>query len=130
VFTDAGKSSAFVAWWATWPAEQVNGRIVSDRVAYSLFGFDATGERAGLTYPPGYVQEIRPLIVGDDSIPLAEIQKFVSVTPEEYRALREKIREDPKVAYRLPVNHLAKILASARTYQSIGLDILGRGQPD
>jgi len=26
-----------VAWWATWPAETVRGRIVTDRVAYQLF---------------------------------------------------------------------------------------------
>ncbi len=131
IFTDAGKTSAFVGWWATWPAEPVNGYMVSDRVAYSLFGYEAeAGDRAGATSPPGYFQEIRPKITDDASIPLREVQQFVSVTPAEFAALRARIRDDPKGAYRLPVNHLTKILASARSYQAIGLDLLSRGQPD
>src|SRR5262249_14537867 len=96
IFTDAGKSSAFVAWWATWPAEAVQGHMVSDRVAYSLFGFDAEGDHAGATYPPEYFRQIRPLIVSDDAIPFSTVERFVSVGPEEFRALREKIKEDPK----------------------------------
>ena len=42
IFTDVGKTSSFVAWWATWPAEPVLGHMVSDRVAYSLFGYEAS----------------------------------------------------------------------------------------
>ncbi len=131
IFSDAGKSVGFVAWWATWPAEPVTGHMVSDRVAYSLFGYEAAaGDRAGATYPPGYYQEIRPQVLDDSRIPLAEVQRFVRVTPEEWSDLRDRIRKDPKVAYRLPVNHLTKILASSRSYQAIGLDLLKRGQPD
>src|SRR3990172_1578823 len=39
ILTDAGVASSWVAWWATWPAERILGRMVSDRVAYSLFGY-------------------------------------------------------------------------------------------
>jgi tetratricopeptide (TPR) repeat protein len=131
IFSDAGKSVGFVAWWATWPAETVNGYLVSDRVAYSLFGYEAAeGDRAGATYPPGYYQEIKPRLLDDSRIPLAEVQRFVRVAPGEWSDLRGRIRQDPKVAYRLPVNHLTKILASSVSYQAIGLDLLGRGQPD
>jgi tetratricopeptide (TPR) repeat protein len=131
IFTDAGRTSAFVAWWATWPAEAVEGTMVSDRVAYSLFGFEAgETDRAGATHPAGYFQEIRPKIADDSQIPLAEVQRFARVSPEEFRALRGRIGLDPRGAYREPVNHLTKILASARSYQAIALDILARGQPD
>jgi len=52
MFTDAGKSSAFIAWWATWPSEPVQGFMVSDRVAYSLFGFISSDPGpSGATYP-------------------------------------------------------------------------------
>jgi len=131
IFTDAGRSSAFIAWWATWPAEPVNGYMVSDRVAYSLFGYEAAaGDRAGATFPPGYFQQIRPKIVDDASIRFPEIRSYVAINETEFAGLRARIREDPKVAYRIPVNHLTKILASAASYQAIGLDILARGQPD
>src|SRR5258706_294206 len=32
--------------------------------------------------------------------------------------------------FRHPINHLRRILASEKTYQAIGLDILSHGQPD
>ncbi|MEK7282852.1 MAG: tetratricopeptide repeat protein, partial [Acidobacteriota bacterium] len=128
---DAARSSAFIAWWATWPAEPVDGFMISDRVAYSLFGFVSNDpERQGATYPETYLDEIRPRLVDDGAITLDEIRKFVVVSPAQFAALRRQVQEDPKVAYREPVNHLTKILASARSYQAIALDILGRGQPD
>ena len=131
MFTDAGKSSAFIAWWATWPSEPVQGLMVSDRAAYSLFGFvSSEPERTAVTYPESYFQEIRPKLTNDTSIGLDEIRRFADVTPAEFASLRRQVEEDPKNAYRAPVNHLTKILASQKSYQAIALDILGRGQPD
>jgi predicted AlkP superfamily phosphohydrolase/phosphomutase/Tfp pilus assembly protein PilF len=131
IFGDAGRTSAFVAWWATWPAEPVNGTMVSDRVAYSLFDFVTTApDPAGATHPPDYFGEIRPLLVDDADIGLEEVRRFVKIGEEEFRRLRQQVRDDPKTAYRQPVNHLTKILASARSYHAIGLDLLRRGQPD
>ncbi len=131
IFSDAGRSSAFVAWWATWPSEQVAGYMVSDRVAYSLFGFVSNEpERAGMTYPESYFQDIRPKLTTDAAISLDEVRRFADVRPAEFAALRRQVGEDPKTAYRAPVNHLTKILASQRSYQAIALDILKRSQPD
>ncbi len=131
MFTDAGRPSAFIAWWATWPSEPVQGFMVSDRVAYSLFGFvNSEPEPRGATWPDGYFQEIRPRIVSDRSITLDEVKRFAEVTPAEFAGLRRRAEDDPKSAYREPINHLTKILASQRTYQAIALDILKRGQPD
>jgi len=69
-----------VAWWATWPAETVRGRIVTDRVAFQLFEAEAADwtrddpEAArGKTWPADLFATIRPLIrppagVGDEVI--------------------------------------------------------------
>jgi predicted AlkP superfamily phosphohydrolase/phosphomutase/tetratricopeptide (TPR) repeat protein len=131
MFTDAGRSSSFVAWWATWPSEPIQGYMVSDRVAYSLFGFvSSEPETTGATYPESYFQEIRPKLTNARSISLDEIRRFADVTQVEFASLRRQVDEDPKTAYRAPVNHLTKILASQRSYHAIALDILGRGQPD
>jgi len=131
IFTDAERPSAFIAWWATWPSEPVDGFMVSDRVAYSLFGFvKSEPEPAGATWPAGYFQEIRSRIVSDRSIPLEDVRRFADVSPAEFAELRRKVEADPKSAYQEPINHLTKILAGQRTYQAIALDILKRGQPD
>jgi len=131
IFTDAGRSSAFIAWWATWPSEQVKGYMVSDRVAYSLFGFVSNEPGlAGATYPEEYFRDIRPRLVDAGSIALEEMRRFADVSPAEFAASRDRVIKDPGTAHRDPINHLRKILASERSYQAIALDILSRGQPD
>jgi tetratricopeptide (TPR) repeat protein len=130
IFTDVGRTSAFVAWWATWPAETVQGLIVSDRVAYSLFVVEGgEGALEGLTYPAAYYQEIRPKLVRASDISVEELGQFVEVGPEALRAAREVVKH-PVGDGGDPVQLFARFLSSARTYQAIALDLLGRGQPD
>jgi predicted AlkP superfamily pyrophosphatase or phosphodiesterase len=46
VVSDLGRKVAVVGWWATWPAETVNGTIVSDHTAYHfLFPEGQTGAK-------------------------------------------------------------------------------------
>ncbi|HZN03408.1 MAG TPA: alkaline phosphatase family protein, partial [Candidatus Polarisedimenticolia bacterium] len=112
ILGDVGKTSAFVGWWATWPAEQVEGTIVSDRVAYSTFSFTPDLKDAvGATWPPDYFEKIRPALVAEDKVTDAELRRFADATPDEFR-------------------RLAKIVAGARSYHAAGLDLLRAGQPD
>jgi tetratricopeptide (TPR) repeat protein/predicted AlkP superfamily phosphohydrolase/phosphomutase len=64
-------TSGFVGWFASFPAEETQGFVVSDRFAYHMF--DPRGRRGGrhvagegLTYPPGLYDEIGPLKVSAD----------------------------------------------------------------
>ena len=55
ILSDAGRSVAVVGWWATWPAEDVRGTVVSDHTCYHfLFDEGATGgaDLTGTIYPP------------------------------------------------------------------------------
>jgi predicted AlkP superfamily phosphohydrolase/phosphomutase/tetratricopeptide (TPR) repeat protein len=63
----------FIGWFASFPAEEVEGFIVSDRFAYHMFDpawrhgeKRASGE--GQTYPPGLYDEIDPLKVKPEDI--------------------------------------------------------------
>ena len=112
ILTAAGKSSDVIAWWATWPAEEIQGTLVSDRVAYSTFSFTSDLKDAtGATWPPDYYQDLRPLLVRPESIRDDDLRRFADATPDEFR-------------------RLAQIVASARSYQAAALDLLKRGQPD
>jgi predicted AlkP superfamily phosphohydrolase/phosphomutase/tetratricopeptide (TPR) repeat protein len=112
VLGDVGRTSAFVGWWATWPAEEIDGTMVSDRVAYSTFSFTpGLKDAVGATWPPDYFEKLRPLLVQADDIPDRDLRRFADATPDEFR-------------------RLAKIVAGARSYQAAGLDLLARGQPD
>jgi tetratricopeptide (TPR) repeat protein/predicted AlkP superfamily phosphohydrolase/phosphomutase len=61
----------FVGWFASFPAEEVRGFVVTDRFAYHMF--DPQGRRGArnvaaevLTYPPGLYEEIGPLKVAPE----------------------------------------------------------------
>jgi hypothetical protein len=63
-----GLRSGFVGWFATYPAEEVDGFMVSDRVAYHMFDpawFEGKpgGVSEGLVHPADLLAEIKPMLV-------------------------------------------------------------------
>jgi len=129
-FSAAGLSCDVVAWWATWPAEAVNGTLVSDRVAYSLFSMDGGPPPRGTVFPEAYAGEVARLKVAADSISAEELRPFVSISVSELKELRKQAAADAKFSARNPVLHLTRILAGTKTYQAIALNLLSRGQSD
>ncbi len=131
IFSGRGYSTDVVAWWASWPADRINGRMISDRVAYSLFEVDApaTGE-AGLTHPAELWERIGSTVVSAEAVSYERVSRFIDVTPDEFAAARKRASEDPAEAYKEPTNHLTKILASTDTYHGIALTLLRERQPD
>ena len=74
----AGVDVGVTSWWASWPADPVRGYLVSDRIAYQLFGFRADPEDAqGKTWPPELYERIRPLIVEPDGIGWDEVTPYL-----------------------------------------------------
>jgi predicted AlkP superfamily phosphohydrolase/phosphomutase/tetratricopeptide (TPR) repeat protein len=130
IFTEADRTVDFVAWWASWPAEQINGHMISDRVSYSLFDLDLPADGTATTYPPDYIDQVRDRLIDDAAITYEEVARFADVTREEFLAERTMIEQDRSAAYERPLNHLTKILAATRNYHTINLDLLGRGQSD
>lgn len=129
LFSEQGRTSDVVAWWATWPAEPINGHLVSDRVAYSLFDFELPTDE-GATYPSDYMDQIRPLLIGDDAVSYDEVARFVDVTHDEFSRARQRIERDRRAAYREPLNHLTKVIASTRSYHGVALNLLKNHRAD
>lgn len=116
-----------VGWWATWPAETVRGSVVSDRVAFQLFEqevkddwkSDDPAKNRGKTYPPGLLDDIRPLIKGPAEVTDDEVAWFLpggrfpaSLTPGQRGA----------------VNGFRTVIAAAETYHAIALRQLRAGK--
>lgn len=61
---DQGVDVGIVGWWATWPAERVNGQMVSSSSIPAQGTFKGTflAELENQTYPPALMDEIRPLV--------------------------------------------------------------------
>jgi len=115
MLSDAGVPVGVTAWWATWPAGPVKGYLVTDRVAYQLFGYRSDVRSAeGKTWPAElYDRVVRPRIVGPESISWSDVQHYLDGSRtrlEEFDADERKLLED-----------LRTLLASGRTYLDVAL---------
>ncbi len=129
IHSDFGLSSDFIGWWATWPAEIINGHMVTERISYNLFNLseeDFTDE--GKTYPPELFREITPFIVGAEDISYEEIKNFIHISQDEYDQAWKEAELGNRFDNR--VNHLRKIIASTKTFHNIALHLLQKGQAD
>ena len=89
ILSEHERSVGVIGWWATWPAEPVNGYIVSDRATYSRM--EATTEKEQQNpfrvYPSDLASEIHSFIYAPSDIDTRDIQKFVAVSDSEAEEL-------------------------------------------
>ncbi len=117
-----------IAWWATWPAETVRGRIVTDRVAFQLFEEQmqedwksADPARArGKTFPPELFDEVRPIIKAPAEVSDEEVARFLP--PGTVVA---SLNEDR----RHQLDEFRTILAGGETYHAAALKLFQPGAP-
>jgi predicted AlkP superfamily phosphohydrolase/phosphomutase/Flp pilus assembly protein TadD len=124
ILSEKQRRVAVVGWWATWPAEDVNGAMVSDHFAYHfLFGQGMHGddETEGKTWPPGLVDRLAPLVKRPQDLTLAEVAPFVSVGQQEFD--RPFDLDDDLSGFKWA-------LSAAITYRNVGLDLWKKDRPD
>lgn len=120
----SGRSVAIVGWWATWPAEEVRGAVVSDHAAYHFLfrqGQQGGGGEAGLTWPPSLAAKIAPLLRRPEDLKPAELAPFVHVPAAEL-ARPFDFADD--------LSHLRWALATAFSYRDIGERLWREDKPD
>ncbi len=110
-----------VGWWATHPAEEVNGFFVSDRAGSILF----EGSRDSMAYPPALGEGVGHVIESEGRISDDELTAYVAMSAAGIAAERAKGGglENPLVA-------LAKILAATRTVHRIARGLYDQERPD
>ena len=83
--SDMGLTVGFVNWWCSWPAEAVNGFVVSDRATYNRMEATVNREAASPydTYPQELMTEIGRFIEKPDSISYEEIREFMDLSDSE-----------------------------------------------
>lgn len=120
-----GKKVGVVGWWATWPAEKVNGFLVSDRSAPVLFDPEVLSRSQALTWPEGLADGVRMLVKREWNPSYEEVARAVPVTRAEFDAAvaAKKDLADPVTGYR-------KILAATRIHARLVLELYERERPD
>jgi len=83
-----GGSVGSVGWWNTWPAEAVQGYIVSDRFAHSLYGARVPiADESAVTFPPELAEELRRFALDPDGITRAELERLGEFDDAEWQEL-------------------------------------------
>ena len=123
ILSEVGAQVGVVGWWASWPADPVSGYLVSDRIAYQLFGFrsDASDPK-GKTWPPELYDDLRSRIVAPDRVPWERVVPYLEGTrrrPDEFDPEEQKLLEE-----------LRTLLAAGDTYLDIALHARQRFAPD
>ena len=118
-----GVETGVVGWWATWPADPLGGGyLVSDRIAYQLFGFEADPEDSeGKTWPPELYDDIRPWLLQPESIAWDAVVPYL-----------EGPRQDPaefSVEETAMLDQFRTLLASGETYLRISTELRDRFSP-
>jgi len=120
-----GISVGVVSWWATWPAEKVNGFLVSDRVAPVLLDAESLARAGALTWPEGLADGARLVLSREGSPPFDDVARGLEVTRAEFDASVSagKGLTDPVYGSR-------KILGVTRVTGRIALGLYDRERPE
>jgi len=125
IASDANDQVAVVGWWATWPAETVNGCVVTDHLCYHFLFEDGFEEKAkdpaGKTYPPELVGELARFVKRPGDLTREQTEKFVHVSDEEF---------DRPFSFQDDLGHFKWALATAMTYRDVGLYLWKEKDPD
>ena len=112
----------FINWWASWPAEQIFGRMVSDRIHFwrlQAKGFDV-GE-GNVTYPEELIEDLSRLVMRPDQVTHEHALAFMDVTLEEFEEMKttvyrhHRLKSEFKYFYSMFVSNLRLALELIET---------------
>jgi predicted AlkP superfamily phosphohydrolase/phosphomutase len=121
----AGRKVGVVGWWATHPAEEVNGFFVSDRASPLLYERPSL---AGVVYPAGFESGVAQVIARDGLVLDGELARFVDVPRDEIAKVLAERAAGGRSQH--PVGGLARILGATRVSHRIARDLYDRERPD
>ncbi len=98
ILSDHRVSVGVIGWWATYPAEKVNGFVISDQAStLRNENFEAALNikqkiiphlQNAETYPPELDDEIEKLIAASPDVGLQHLDRFVKLPPKKLAALK------------------------------------------
>ncbi len=118
IVSGVGRSAGVVGWLMSWPAEEVNGFVVSDYLQYAA----AEGQRMnGRTYPPELENAIAADITDWRTMPWSSVQRFLDA-PLDTAAMTPELEQ--------LVRPMKWIMAGDETFARIGAKLYRERRPD
>jgi predicted AlkP superfamily phosphohydrolase/phosphomutase len=138
ILGEQGIKTACVGFWATWPAEEINGYIVSDLASYGRF--KDTSEAANksvqdysylkklpnVTWPEDLVDDILPVMLAPGRVPRETYEKVLPMSDPEW----EEFSRIDRVSRDNDLSLLKFSVVTDLNFHRAGLEILRRHQPD
>lgn len=118
------KRVAFVGWLATWPAERVNGIMVTDRLSYHSAAV-SDESRLSLCSPSSYVETAERVARDVGPLDVATLREYINITEEEFETAAAETYDISN-----PVNNLRLIRITSEIYRRLALKILREERPD
>ncbi len=118
------RTVAFVGWLATWPSENVNGIMVSDRLSYHSAAI-SDESRSALCSPPSYVATAESVAASVVPVRYSSIRNYVDISEDELQRARSSAYDISN-----PINNLRLIYITSETYRRLALKILADEKPD
>jgi predicted AlkP superfamily phosphohydrolase/phosphomutase len=118
ILSGLGRTVGVVGWWTTWPAERVNGTLVSDYVQYRHGVKPYSDPRS--TYPESLGTTVERLRVRSENVSWAEVFQFVPAI--------DTTKATPRQAEL--VKELKGIYAADMTFYRVGLELYRKKRPD
>ncbi len=121
----SGRTVAVVGFWATYPAERVEGLVVSDRLFSYQYG--EASPPPGIVYPPDREDWARRALgKAEQSVDAAVMRSYFPwLAEKDYRRLAAG--PDPFVH---PVTALRRILVETRVYHALATEWMREERPD
>ena len=126
ILSEQKRRTDVVGWWATWPAETVQGSVVSDHTSYHFlfedgFADSEISDSVGLVSPESLLTHLAPLVHRPSDVRFDEFQPFAAVDRKAF---------DRPFSFTDDIAQLKWILSSMDSYSSIGEYLWNTEKPD
>ena len=125
VASACGLRVGVAGWWATWPAEKVNGFLVSDRFAPVLFDVETLARSSALTWPESLSDGVRIVLGREGSPSFEDVARGLEVTRSEFE---EAVAARKDLGH--PITGYRKILGLTRATARVALELYDRQGPE
>jgi predicted AlkP superfamily phosphohydrolase/phosphomutase len=120
IASSRGRKVGVVGFWATHPAEKINGFFLSDRIDPSA----ASPASSGVGYPESLDETVQRVAARERKISAEDLTPYVAVSDSEVRALPARPSFDD------PVSALAALLTTTRITQRLSRELYDSERPD
>lgn len=119
IFSEEGFTTGIINWWVTFPAQKVNGFMVSDRFRLGAFSRRAP---KGLTFPEALKEKILPQFARSSQETYEQILREEGL--RDYRTIGEKLGDKIPPIYRKRIDTFMANSLGDKTIEKVTLSLL------